>query len=269
MKYIIVEHCYFWSFLNWMLSVYFLKRYIWIEMFSRWGRLGLCGLVWAGLSFFFFYFFFFKCFQLYCAVWGWGPLPPGGQHHSMSHVGRDRQNSSPVWKPNCRKLIWLGTEIDPLAVSALLEWNSNNVSVLSAVSPASAPDQGHSDPGYTETHSQLHAIVFPNWPWYVFLFLSLCCYQRVFVNLSEKAIKQRQPTTMITIITVNNQAKQDGVTVNIEIGGGTLFALLRHFPVTPDFFFSFLSLPFSISLDAQQAECSICSTARCAAWLWH
>lgn len=36
------------------------------------------------------------------------------------------------------------------------------------------------------------------------------------MNLSEKAIKQRQPTAMITI-TVNNQTKQDRLTVNIEI----------------------------------------------------
>lgn len=78
------------------------------------------------------------------------------------------------------------------------------------------------------------ASVFPNWPWYVF---TLCCYQRVLVNLSEKAIKQRRPTTMITIIiTVNNQAKQDEVTVNIEIADGGLFALLRHFPAHLIFF---------------------------------
>lgn len=84
------------------------------------------------------------------------------------------------------------------------------------------------------------------------------------MNLSEKAIKQRRPTTMITIITVNNQTKQDGMTVNTEIGRGTIcFAL--SFSCTPDIFFCV----FYQALDAQQAERSICSTALCAAWLWH
>lgn len=86
------------------------------------------------------------------------------------------------------------------------------------------------------------------------------------MNLSEKAIKQRRPTTMITIIiTVNNQAKQDEVTVNIQIADGGLFALASSFSRTPDFFFCV----FHQALDAQQAERSICSTAQCAAWLWH
>lgn len=86
------------------------------------------------------------------------------------------------------------------------------------------------------------------------------------MNLSEKAIKQRRPTTMITSITVNNQTKQDGMTVNIEIRGGrrgtTCFA--SSFSCTPDFF-----CVFHQALDARQAERSICSTALCAAWLWH
>lgn len=43
-------------------------------------------------------------------------------------------------------------------------------------------------------------VFFPNWPWYVVvspppLSSFLCCYQRVWVNLSEKAVKQRRPTT--------------------------------------------------------------------------
>lgn len=46
---------------------------------------------------------------------------------------------------------------------------------------------------------------------------------------------------------------------------GGLFALLRHFSCTPDFFLCV----FHQALDAQQAERSICSTALCAAWLWH
>lgn len=68
------------------------------------------------------------------------------------------------------------------------------------VSPASAPDQGCSDPGYTETVSELYCKCFSKLTLIcLFLFFCLCRYQRVFVNLSEKAIKQRQPTTMITI----------------------------------------------------------------------
>lgn len=59
------------------------------------------------------------------------------------------------------------------------------------------------------------------------------------VNLSEKAIKQRRPTTPITVITVNNETKQDGVTVNTEIveirRGAVCFA--SSFSCTPDFFF--------------------------------
>lgn len=82
----------------------------------------------------------------------------------------------------------------------------------------------------------------------MFCFPFLCCYQRALVNLSEKAIKQRRPTTMITIVTVNNQAKQDGVTVNTEIGGGRLFALLRHFPAHLNFFFFSFFCAFSIRL---------------------
>lgn len=56
------------------------------------------------------------------------------------------------------------------------------------------------------------------------------------------------------------------MTVNIEIlwrQTGDYLLLLRHFPA-PDFF-----CVFHRALDAQQAERSICSTALCAAWLWH
>lgn len=44
---------------------------------------------------------------------------------------------------------------------------------------------------------------------------------------------------------------------------GGLFALLRHFPA------HLIFCVFHQALDAQQAERSICSTALCAAWLWH
>lgn len=47
-----------------------------------------------------------------------------------------------------------------------------------------------------------------------------------------------------------------------------LFALLCHFCCTPDFYFLFFCV-FHQAVDAQQAERSICSTALCAAWLWH
>lgn len=96
-------------------------------------------------------------------------------------------------------------------------------------------------------------------------FYFLCCYQRFLVDLSEKAIKQRRPTTMITIVTVNNPVKQDRVTVNIEICGdrrGTI-CFASSFFCTPDIFC------VCFPLHAQQAERSICSTALCAAWLWH
>lgn len=56
--------------------------------------------------------------------------------------------------------------------------------------------------------------------------------------VSEKAIKQRRPTTLITIITVNNQTKQDGLTVNmeiLEIRRGTI-RFASSFSCTPDFF---------------------------------
>lgn len=99
-----------------------------------------------------------------------------------------------------------------------------------------------------------------------FLFL-LCCYQRFLVNLSEKAIKQRRPTTMITSITVNNQSKQDGMTVNVGIRGGRRGTIC----FASSFFLAHLIVlrVFHQALDAQQAERSICSTALCAAWLWH
>lgn len=72
---------------------------------------------------------------------------------------------------------------------------------------------------------------------------------------------------MIIMITVNNQTKQDGVTVIMVICGGRrgTVRFASSFCCTPDFFFCV----FRQALDAQQAECSICSAALCAAWLWH
>lgn len=74
-------------------------------------------------------------------------------------------------------------------------------------------------------------------------------------------MKQRRPTTIITITTVHNQTKQDRVTVHVEIRYWLCF---HHFPAHLIFF-----CVFHQTFDAQQAECSICSMALCAAWLWH
>lgn len=74
-------------------------------------------------------------------------------------------------------------------------------------------------------------------------------------------MKQRRPTTITTITTVHNQTTQGRVTVHVEIRYWLCF---HHFSCAPDFF-----CVFHQTFDAQQAECSICSMALCAAWLWH
>lgn len=85
-------------------------------------------------------------------------------------------------------------------------------------------------------------LVLKNWPWCVFF---LCCYQRFAANLSEKAIKRRWLTAMITMITVNNRMKQDRVTVIMVICSsrkGTI-CFASSFCCPPDSFFFFFNFP--------------------------
>lgn len=124
--------------------------------------------------------------------------------------------------------------------------------------PASAPDRCRRD---TEKVSELQFMCFT---FDLHEGFGLCFYQEVLKTISEKAMKQRQPTVVIRTITVNNQTQWDGT--DCYCRRVTAYLLTSSLCCTPDFISECV---FHRALDEHQAECSICSTAPRAAWLWH
>lgn len=88
-----------------------------------------------------------------------------------------------------------------------------------------------------ENVSELHCKCFSK---LTFMFSFLALLSKFFGASISKAIKQRRPTTTITVITVNNQTKRDGADGLVATEGG-LFALLRHFTAHLIFFVCFPS----------------------------